>query len=68
MIAPLTVADLEAALRALGVEHCSAALLGGVVAVSLRVRDAMREPVAVTGEGATLDGAMVDAMRKCGAR
>jgi hypothetical protein len=64
----LTVDGLEAALRAIGVVSCGAVLFSGRVTVSLRMRDSLGEPVAVTGEGPSLDAAMVDALRKAGAR
>ena len=61
----LTVDALEAALRAAHAVHVSASLFAGTCAVTIRVRDALgAEPVAVTGQGATLDAAIVDALRK----
>lgn len=66
--ATLTVGELESALRACGVEYVSAALLPGRVALVARIRDTAGEPVSVTGEASTLDGAALDALRKVGGR
>lgn len=64
----LTVDALEAALRAAHAVHTSAALFAGTCTFTIRVRDAsdgpLALPVAVVGQGATLDAAIVDALRK----
>ena len=68
MTAALTVAGLEAALRAAHVVHASASFFAGMCAVTIRVRDGddgpLALPVAVFGHGATLDAAVADALRK----
>lgn len=64
----MTVGELESALRACGVEYVSAALLADRIALVARIRDTAGEPVAITGEGASLNAAALDALRKCGSR
>ena len=64
----LTVDGFEAALRSINVVSVGAVLFAGRVTVSIRVRDALGEPTTIAGEGATLDAAAVDALRKAGAR
>ncbi len=67
---PLTLAMLEAALRSVNAVGQSAMLLSGAgCGFTIHVADKFGgSPIAVTGHGADLDAAAIDALRKCGHR
>lgn len=68
MSQPLTLNNLEAALRAAGAVGQSSTLFPGTVAFNLFVRDPkegpLAAPVSITGQGPDLAAAAIDALRK----
>lgn len=68
MSQPLTLDALEAALRSIGAVGQSATLFQSTCSFTIRLRDPNEGPlaplVAITGQGPTLDAAVVDALRK----
>ena len=62
----MTASDLDRLLRSLGGTYLGAALLQNGCAITLRVRGTDGEYAHLTGEGADLDAALADLVRKMG--